>query len=159
MIHSLLGPLRVLTILSLCFFILFRTVLAYLWPIVGRATVVAKREVLYMFPFGLASWLWGTLFIDRRNQSSAKTAINKESKAINEKQVRFFFNYSLIEINLILNFSGKNPILPWGNPRRRGQSTSVQKGFLPRGYRVSRDSSTRRDLQVSLSELQGENFQ
>lgn len=66
-------------------------VLAYLWPIVGRATVVAKREVLYMFPFGLASWLWGTLFIDRRNQSSAKTAINKESKAINEKQAKILF--------------------------------------------------------------------
>lgn len=66
-------------------------VLACLWPVVGRATVVAKREVLYMFPFGLASWLWGTLFIDRKNRSSAKTAINKESKAINEKQAKILF--------------------------------------------------------------------
>lgn len=66
-------------------------VLAYLWPIVGRATVVAKREVLYMFPFGLACWLWGTLFIDRKNQNSAKSAINNESKAINEKQAKILF--------------------------------------------------------------------
>lgn len=66
-------------------------VLAYLWPIIGRPTMVAKREVLYMFPFGQASWLWGTLFIDRKNQSSAKTAINKESKAINEKQAKILF--------------------------------------------------------------------
>lgn len=66
-------------------------VLAYLWPIIGRATMVAKKEVLYLFPFGQASWLWGTLFIDRRNQSSAKTAINKESKAINEKQAKILF--------------------------------------------------------------------
>lgn len=66
-------------------------VLAFLWPIVGRATMVAKKEVLYMFPFGQASWLWGTLFIDRKNQSSAKTAINKESKAINEKEAKILF--------------------------------------------------------------------
>ncbi|XP_062548999.1 1-acyl-sn-glycerol-3-phosphate acyltransferase alpha isoform X2 [Armigeres subalbatus] len=66
-------------------------VLAYLWPIIGRATVVAKREVLYMFPFGLASWLWGTLFIDRKNKNTAKSTINKESKAINEKQAKILF--------------------------------------------------------------------
>lgn len=66
-------------------------VLAYLWPIVGQATVVAKKEVLYMFPFGLASWLWGTLFIDRKNQNAAKSAINNESKAINEKQAKILF--------------------------------------------------------------------
>lgn len=64
------------------------TVLAELWPIMGRSTVVAKKEVLYMFPFGLACWLWGTLFIDRQNRDSAKSVINKEAKAINEKQVR-----------------------------------------------------------------------
>ncbi|XP_055546876.1 1-acyl-sn-glycerol-3-phosphate acyltransferase alpha-like [Wyeomyia smithii] len=66
-------------------------VLAYLWPIIGRATVVAKREVLYLFPFGTASWLWGTLFIDRKNQKEAKTTINKETKAINEKQAKILF--------------------------------------------------------------------
>ncbi|XP_058453578.1 1-acyl-sn-glycerol-3-phosphate acyltransferase alpha-like isoform X2 [Malaya genurostris] len=66
-------------------------VLAYLWPIIGRATVVAKREVLYMIPFGTASWLWGTLFIDRNNRKSAKNIINKESKAINEKQAKILF--------------------------------------------------------------------
>ncbi|XP_055598222.1 1-acyl-sn-glycerol-3-phosphate acyltransferase alpha [Uranotaenia lowii] len=66
-------------------------VLSYIWPLVGRATVVAKREVLYLFPFGSASWLWGTLFIDRQNQRSAKTAINKEATAINEKQAKILF--------------------------------------------------------------------
>lgn len=63
-------------------------VLAELWPIMGRSTVVAKKEVLYMFPFGTACWLWGTLFIDRQNRDSAKNVINKEAKAITEKQVR-----------------------------------------------------------------------
>lgn len=64
------------------------SVLGKLWPIIGRATVVAKKELLYLFPFGPATWLWGTLFIDRNNKKSAQNAINKESKAINEKMVR-----------------------------------------------------------------------
>lgn len=58
--------------------------LAYLWPVIGRATVVAKREVLYYFPFGLASYLWGTLFIDRSNKTDAKDRLNKETNAIRE---------------------------------------------------------------------------
>ncbi|XP_050099896.1 1-acyl-sn-glycerol-3-phosphate acyltransferase alpha-like isoform X2 [Anopheles aquasalis] len=66
-------------------------VLAKLWPIMGRSTVVAKKEVLYMFPFGMASWLWGTLFIDRQNRDSARNAINKEAKAITEKQAKLLF--------------------------------------------------------------------
>lgn len=61
-------------------------VLAKLWPVIGRATQVAKKEVFYWFPFGLACWLWGTLFINREN-NSAQTAINKQSKAITERNV------------------------------------------------------------------------
>lgn len=61
-------------------------VLAKLWPVIGRPTQVAKKEVFYWFPFGLACWLWGTLFIDREN-SSAQAAINKQTKAITEKKV------------------------------------------------------------------------
>jgi lysophosphatidate acyltransferase len=61
--------------------------LGKLWPIVGRATQVAKREILYWFPFGFACYLWGTLFISRDKKNSGQIAINKESKAINEKKV------------------------------------------------------------------------
>lgn len=62
-------------------------VLGKLWPVIGRATQVSKKEIFYIFPFGLACYLWGTLFINRQNQSSARNAINKESKAINDKKV------------------------------------------------------------------------
>lgn len=65
---------------------MFYVVLAKLWPVIGRATQVAKKEVFYWFPFGLACWLWGTLFINREN-NSAQTAINKQSKAITERNV------------------------------------------------------------------------
>lgn len=64
--------------------IMFMSVLSHLWPIIGRPTVVAKRELLYVFPFGLASYLWGTLFINRSNRKDAFSKLNKESEAINK---------------------------------------------------------------------------
>lgn len=46
---------------------------------------MARKLVLYGFPFGTASWLWGTLFIDRRSRADAVNRLNKECEAI-EKQ-------------------------------------------------------------------------
>lgn len=63
-------------------------VLGKLWPVIGRPTQVSKKEIFYLFPFGLACYLWGTLFINRQNKKSAQNAINRESKAINERQVK-----------------------------------------------------------------------
>jgi lysophosphatidate acyltransferase len=63
-------------------------VLGKLWPVIGKATQVAKKEIFYLFPFGLACYLWGTLFINRQNKALARSAMNRESRAINERQVR-----------------------------------------------------------------------
>lgn len=60
-------------------------VLAYLWPILGRSTVVAKKAILYAFPFGTGAWLWGTLFIDRGNRNDALNRLNKECDAIEQR--------------------------------------------------------------------------
>nr|CAD7204614.1 unnamed protein product [Timema douglasi] len=35
-------------------------VLAELWPRLERCFVISKKEVFYLWPFGLAAWLWGT---------------------------------------------------------------------------------------------------
>lgn len=40
-----------------------------------------------MWPFGLACWLWGTIYIDRLNGDQAKTTINKTATIIREKKV------------------------------------------------------------------------
>lgn len=37
-------------------------VLAELWPIMPRCTVISKREVFWLGPFGLATWLWGKYY-------------------------------------------------------------------------------------------------
>lgn len=66
-------------------------VLGYLWPIIGRATVVAKKELMYLQPFGLAVYLWGTIFIDRKDKGAAFDSLNKESQAIREKHAKIIF--------------------------------------------------------------------
>ncbi|XP_055382003.1 putative 1-acyl-sn-glycerol-3-phosphate acyltransferase acl-2 [Condylostylus longicornis] len=63
-------------------------VLAYLWPVIGRATVVSKREILYIPFFGIGAWLWGTLFINRSKSSDSIKSLNKQSKAIHERNCK-----------------------------------------------------------------------
>ncbi|KAL4706844.1 hypothetical protein ACJJTC_010078 [Scirpophaga incertulas] len=66
-------------------------VLAVLWPLMARCTVVAKRSLQYLVPFGTASWLWGTVYIDRGAQS-ARDALNKQADAIrNDKRKLLLF--------------------------------------------------------------------
>lgn len=64
------------------------SVLAYLWPVIGRATVVSKREILYIPFFGFGAWLWGTLFINRSRKSDSINTLQKESRAINERNCK-----------------------------------------------------------------------
>lgn len=62
-------------------------VIAKLYPHLGRATVVVKKEIFYLCPpIGLASWLWGTLFINRADRKSAHALINKQEKEITDNQ-------------------------------------------------------------------------
>ncbi|XP_022910082.1 1-acyl-sn-glycerol-3-phosphate acyltransferase beta [Onthophagus taurus] len=63
-------------------------VLAELWPIMDRCTVISKKEIFYIWPFGLAAWLWGTIFIDRLNAGKAQNAINSTGKLIRERKSR-----------------------------------------------------------------------
>ncbi|XKL67298.1 hypothetical protein PGB90_002789 [Kerria lacca] len=63
-------------------------VLAELWPILGNCTVISKKEIFYMWPFGLACWLWGTIYIDRLSGEKAKLTINKTAKTIRSKQAK-----------------------------------------------------------------------
>lgn len=42
----------------------------------NKTTVVAKRELLYVGPFGICAWLCGLIFIDRYAVEKAKVAMN-----------------------------------------------------------------------------------
>lgn len=38
--------------------------------------MVAKKEIFYIWPFGLSAWLCGLIFIDRVHSDRAKNTIN-----------------------------------------------------------------------------------
>ncbi|KAF5280655.1 hypothetical protein FQA39_LY05303 [Lamprigera yunnana] len=63
-------------------------VLAELWPVMDNCTVISKKEVFYLWPFGLASWLWGTIFIDRLNAEKAQSSINQTGETIRKNKAR-----------------------------------------------------------------------
>uniref|UniRef100_V5G2U3 1-acyl-sn-glycerol-3-phosphate acyltransferase n=1 Tax=Anoplophora glabripennis TaxID=217634 RepID=V5G2U3_ANOGL len=63
-------------------------VLACLWPVMDNCTVISKKEIFYIQPFGLASWLWGTIFIDRVNAKGAKDAVNNTGETIRSRKAR-----------------------------------------------------------------------
>ena len=41
-----------------------------IWPLLENAGPIAKRELLYIQPFGLACWLCGAEFINRKSKTS-----------------------------------------------------------------------------------------
>lgn len=63
-------------------------VLACLWPVMDNCTVISKKEIFYLQPFGLASWLWGTIFIDRVKSRDAQSAVNRTGEIINKRKAR-----------------------------------------------------------------------
>lgn len=66
----------------LCHNFVLRTVIATIWPLIGKGTVVVKKFILYVFPFGPGAWLWGTLYIDRSNHKDTINKLDKECDAI-----------------------------------------------------------------------------
>jgi len=67
--------------------LLFLTGMFDIWPVMDKCTVVAKKELFYAWPFGLAAWLCGLIFIDRMNTDKARTTINRATTLIKEKKV------------------------------------------------------------------------
>ncbi|CAK1599656.1 unnamed protein product [Parnassius mnemosyne] len=45
--------------------------LIYIWEVVDKLTMVVKKELLYLMPFGLVAYLAGFIFIDRKNPERA----------------------------------------------------------------------------------------
>lgn len=52
-------------------------------------TVIAKKELLYSGTFGLAAYLSGLIFIDRRGEKG-KEAMNNAMKMLKEKNIKLW---------------------------------------------------------------------
>ncbi|XP_043476957.1 1-acyl-sn-glycerol-3-phosphate acyltransferase beta isoform X1 [Leptopilina heterotoma] len=63
-------------------------VLAELWPVLERCTVISKKQVLYLGTFGLASWLWGTIFIDRVKGAESHSTLNSTAEIIKARRAK-----------------------------------------------------------------------
>ncbi|ODM95548.1 1-acyl-sn-glycerol-3-phosphate acyltransferase alpha [Orchesella cincta] len=63
-----------------------------LWPTMYKCACIAKKEILYVFPFGLMCWLCGTIFIDRKNpgQSQMKMSTSAEQIIANKTKIWIF---------------------------------------------------------------------
>lgn len=66
-------------------------VLGYLWPHLGPAAIIAKKELLYYPPVGPSIWSYGSVFVDRSNRRAALESIEKASKAINKNGKKLIF--------------------------------------------------------------------
>uniref|UniRef100_A0A182R6B4 1-acyl-sn-glycerol-3-phosphate acyltransferase n=1 Tax=Anopheles funestus TaxID=62324 RepID=A0A182R6B4_ANOFN len=60
------------------------------WHIMDKCTVIAKRELFFAWPFGLAAWLSGLIFIDRRHAQRAQTAMNESAKMLIKKRTKLW---------------------------------------------------------------------
>ncbi|XP_034234514.1 1-acyl-sn-glycerol-3-phosphate acyltransferase alpha-like isoform X2 [Thrips palmi] len=63
-------------------------VLAELWVRMDRCAVISKREIFWLWPFGLAAWLWGTIFIDRLNPEKAQSTVNSTGERVRRQKTR-----------------------------------------------------------------------
>lgn len=80
-----------------------------IWPVMNKCTVVAKRELFYAWPFGLAAWLCGLIFIDRMQSDKARNSLCDATDLIKEKKIKLW-------------------IFPEGTRRNTGEIHSFKKG-------------------------------
>jgi len=62
-----------------------------IWPLLENAGPIAKRELLYIQPFGLACWLCGAEFINRRSKTSHQDINDMGSRAKTEGKKLIIF--------------------------------------------------------------------
>lgn len=80
-----------------------------IWPVMNKCTVVAKRELFYAWPFGLAAWLCGLIFIDRMQSDKARSSLFNAADVIKKKKIKLW-------------------IFPEGTRRNTGELHPFKKG-------------------------------
>ncbi|XP_059483972.1 1-acyl-sn-glycerol-3-phosphate acyltransferase alpha-like [Neocloeon triangulifer] len=63
-------------------------VLGCIWPHTPNGCVISKREVFWLWPFGLGAWLWGTVFINKLNPETSQKDLNKAGSHIATSKAR-----------------------------------------------------------------------
>ncbi|XP_053951556.1 1-acyl-sn-glycerol-3-phosphate acyltransferase alpha isoform X1 [Anastrepha ludens] len=61
-----------------------------IWHVMNKCTVVAKRELFYAWPFGLAAWLAGLIFIDRVRGEKARDTLNAVNTRVKMERIKLW---------------------------------------------------------------------
>jgi 1-acyl-sn-glycerol-3-phosphate acyltransferase len=61
-----------------------------IWQVMDKCAPVAKKELFYVWPFGLGAWLAGVVFIDRLNSKKANQQLAHASKLMKTHKVPNF---------------------------------------------------------------------
>lgn len=61
-----------------------------IWHVMNKCTVVAKRELFYAWPFGLAAWLAGLTFIDRVRGEKARSTLNAVNSRVKKEKIKLW---------------------------------------------------------------------
>lgn len=59
-----------------------------IWHVVDKLTATAKKELFYIWPFGLAAYLAGTIFLDRTKANNAYKQLTSITDFMVKKNVR-----------------------------------------------------------------------
>lgn len=81
----------------------------HMWPIMKKCTAIAKKELLYIFPFGFAAWLAGIIFIDRSKSEMAKSKMNSSTNFLILNKIKLW-------------------VFPEGTRRNTGEIHTFKKG-------------------------------
>ncbi|XP_044756617.1 1-acyl-sn-glycerol-3-phosphate acyltransferase alpha-like [Coccinella septempunctata] len=62
----------------------------HMWPIMQKCTVIARKEVFYVWPFGLGAWLAGLVFIPRTDVEKSKEIMTETCQMIKDKKAKLW---------------------------------------------------------------------
>lgn len=58
-----------------------------IWDVVDKLAAIAKKELFYIWPFGLSAYLAGVVFIDRSNAKGAYKQLKMTSEVMVKNKV------------------------------------------------------------------------
>lgn len=65
-----------------------------IWHVAVKIAAVARKELFYVWPFGLAAYLAGVVFIDRNNSKDAYKTLKATSEVMIKNKVKKLLLYN-----------------------------------------------------------------